>query len=97
MKRRASVIFSIFVILLMNTNANASVAMPQVKTQVQLNAMILAPGPITPTPISARQVCQVAQTVMGLTGFWQSLGNRLSIWITIPVYGSSIICTNYFF
>jgi hypothetical protein len=59
--------------------------------------MILMPEPINPTPISVRQVCQVVQTVMGITGFWQSLGKNVSIWITIPVYGSSIVCTNVFF
>lgn len=94
--RKVFVLYLACGFLIANVSSGVA-ASPQLKSEIQMRSMILAPGPITPTPISARQVCQTVQTVMGLTGFWQSLGNRISIWITIPVYGSSIICTNYFF
>ena len=97
MIRRTSVILLGLALLVAGTHVSSAVASPPYKTQSSYKSMILMPEPINPTPISVRQVCQVVQTVMGITGFWQSLGKNVSIWITIPVYGSSIVCTNVFF
>lgn len=84
-------------LLVTTPNANATVVGSPKRLGQSYSSGILAPGPITPTPISGRQVCRTIQTVVGITGLWQAIGNKVSIWITIPVYGTSVICTYIYY
>jgi hypothetical protein len=81
----------------MTTSANAALVGSPNSMQQHYKFGVYAPGPITPTPISGRQVCRTVQTVVGVTGLWQAIGNKLPIWITIPIYGTSVVCTYIYY
>ncbi len=97
MKRKLSSIVLVVVFLTTSNDSSFAAIKPSEQFITSFQSGIMAPGPINPTPITGREVCRLVQTVMGVTGFWQSLGHKVSVWITIPVYGTSIVCTYVYY
>jgi hypothetical protein len=93
MRRRFSLLSLTTGLLIGSMNASTAAAAPQVKSHIRLSSMLMTTEPISTNPITGRQVCHAVQVVTGTTTLWLIVGRTLPKWVSIPVYGTSLICT----